>query len=283
MAIVQGRAYSAIKVPPREATSASADGQGAGKQDSDKAREKLLASLTRQESAETGYEEVEAACDAVLSLTPDFANKLRTDLFCELLKRLAREKEQRRAQNLNHWSAYAKERIPGIAEELLAERSERVAAHLRAAAERWRELAWRVTRNADMADQAVQQTAWELWQGRTGEKVSNRALVSNARDILRVHGRESRRVVSLDAMVASAHLQGRDIDFPSHRSDDRDPLDILIAREEQKELDDELTYAIDNVRRSKNWWVTTTDWWKSSGLAERERDLRTREIGGSVE
>ncbi|MDE2291657.1 MAG: hypothetical protein KGL53_06210, partial [Elusimicrobia bacterium] len=283
MAIVQGRAYSANKVPPREAAPAGADGQGAGKQDSDKAREKLLASLTRRESAETGYEEVEAACDAVLRLTPDFANKARIDLFCELLKRLAREKEQRRARNLNHWSAYAKERIPGIAGEMLAERSERVAVHLRAAEERWRELAWRVTRNADLADQAVQQTAWELWQGRTGENVSNRALLMNARNLLRDNTRASHRTASLDGLVSTARLQGRHIDFPSHRAEDQDPLDILIAREGPSELDDELTYAVDNVHCQGNKGVRRFDWWKESGLSELEREVRRTKNGGSGE
>ncbi len=244
----------------------------------------MAPSLT-QESSTTGTQtdELELAREAIFGLTEGFTNKLRQELFCELLKRLATEKEQRAARNLNHWNEHAKERIPHIAEKLLAERADRITTHLKAAVGQWYALARRITRNAVLADIAVEKTAWEIWQGKTEEDVSSRALLMNARDILKVHGRESRRLNSLDGLVAAAHVRGQTLDFQSHRSDDQDPLEILIARDAQRETDDELTYAIDNVHRQGNKGIRRSEWWEQSGLSELERQVRRTEFRGSVE
>lgn len=227
--------------------------------------------------------EIRLARTAISRLAPGFTRELRQSLICELLGRLSADKSRRQARNLNHWDDYAKTRTRTLAEMLLAERAERITAHVKETWDRWDELAWRVTRSATLVDQAIAKTTWELWEGRTHEEVSSRALLMNARDLLESRRTGSRRSESLDSMLAAAAGRGESLDFPSHRLDDKDPLDILIARAEQKETDDELTYAIQNVRRSGNWWILQTKWWQSSGLAELERKLRTSDFGGSPE
>lgn len=227
--------------------------------------------------------EIRLARTAISRLAPGFTRELRQSLICELLGRLSADKRRRQARNLNHWDDYAKTRTRTLAEELLAERAERITAHMKATWDRWDELAWRVTRSAALVDQAIAKTTWELWEGRTHEEVSSRALLMNARDLLESRRAGSRRAESLDSMVAVAGGRGESLDFPSHRLDDKDPLDILIAREEQKETDDELTYAIENVGQRGNRWILRKDWWKSSGLAKLQRTLRGTDFGGSPE
>lgn len=227
--------------------------------------------------------EIRLARIAVTRLDPGFTQALRQSLICELLGRLAVEKKHREALNLNHWKEYAKTRIRSLAEELRADRALKVAAFVEANRKRWTALARRVTRNAPLADQAVTQTAWELWEGRTREEVSSRALVMNARDLLDGCHAESRRLVSLEGMVSAAWARGQVQDFPSARPDDQDPLAVLLAREEQRETNDEFTYALDNVGRPGNRSLRNKKWWKTSALSALERAMRGTKNGGSPE
>lgn len=227
--------------------------------------------------------EIRLARTAISRLTPGFTRKSRQILICDLLGRLSVEKERRRARNLNHWEVYAPARIPALAEELLAERGAKITAYLKAHWKPLNELAWRVTRDISLADQAVARTAWEFWEGRTDEEVCYRALKMNARDLLGKRATKLRRSVSLDGMLSTAAARGEDLDFPSHRFDDQDPLEILLAREEQRETDDELEYALRNVRRRGNRWVLEKEWWKKSAFAELEWRRHGSDSGGSPE
>ena len=74
-----------------------------------------------------------------------------------------------------------------------------------------------------------------------------------------------------------------DIDFPSSHLEDQDPLDILIARQEQRETNDELDYGIRVVRCKGNHSVRQRKWWKNSASAQLERQLRGSDFGGSRE
>lgn len=188
----------------------------------------------------------------------------------------------------------AEERITETAEKLLAERRGKVTAYLAANIEGLRQLAWRVTRDAGLAEQAVAQTALELWAGRTREAVCYRALKMNARNLLEKRATNRRREESLEACVSepSAKSNGADeystdageaVDFPSPRLEDQDPLDILIARQEQAETNDELEYAVRNVRRRGNRWILQTEWWKGSALSALAKGLGGSDFGGSPE
>lgn len=227
--------------------------------------------------------EIRLARTAISRLGPGFTRKLRQNLICDLLGRLSSEKEQRRARNLNLREEYTPARISALAEQLLAKRGEKIRAYLKANWKRLNEMAWRITRDIDLADWAVAQTAWELWEGRTNEDVCYRALKMNARDLLGTRAAGLRRFESLDGMLSAAAARGEDIDFPSHRLDDQDPLDILLAKEEQKEADSELEYAIGNVRCRENRWILQRKWWKSSGFAQWEKRLLGSDFGGSPE
>ena len=227
--------------------------------------------------------EIQLAWTAFSDLAPDFTWELRESLILDLLGRLSAEKARRAAKNLNHWEAYAERRVPALAKKILAERDKKVAAHLKEVWDRWNELAWRVTRSAALVDLTLARTAWELWTGQTREDVSSRAVVMNARNLLRDRSREQRRSESLESLLAASSAHGEALDFPSHRPDDKDPLDILIAREEQRETDDELTYAIDNVHCQGNKGIRRADWWKESALSELERQVRRTKNRGSGE
>lgn len=232
---------------------------------------------------------------AVARLTPGFKPELRRALICELLGRLASEKAGRLAQKLNHWEEHAPERILALAEQLLTEHRLKVSAFLAA---NWRgltERAWRITRDMDLADRTMLQTAWELWEGKTRENVFSRALKMNARNLLRDRAKELRRCESTDAILSAVGIgrgsssedagvkAAEEIDFPSSRLDDQDPLTILLAREEQRETNDEIEYGIRNLRARGLRWILKTDWWKASGLAELERGCLGSEFEGSRE
>jgi len=114
----------------------------------------------------------------------------------------------------------------------------------------------------------------------------------NARDLLEKHGTEARRFETLDGIASSVWMsrsltpdlsaddEEGGIDFPSPHLDDQDPLDVLIARQEQRETNDELDYSLRVVRYEGNRWATKKKWWKTSAIAKLERQLRGPISGG---
>lgn len=242
----------------------------------------VIARIARAVPADQTWE-IRLARTAVSRLAPGFNRKLRQSLICDLLGRLATERKQRAAQNLNHWEEHAPTRITALAEQLLAERGEKTAAYLTANWDRLNDLGWRVTRDVDLADQAVTRTAWELWEGHTEEDVCYRALKMNARNLLRDRSTDLRRAMSVEGLQTAAAARGEDLDLPSHRLEDQDPLEILLAREAQQETNDELEHAIHSVGFRENRWVMRKKWWKASGLADLQKQLPGTDFGGSRE
>lgn len=157
------------------------------------------------------------------------------------------------------------------------------------------EFARRITRDLSLAEAAVSDTYLELLNGRTTVSLFYRALKMNARDLLEKRAAELRSSESLEGLISSAMTQKAlstdetqpqsldEMDFPSPRLEDRDPLDILIARKEQGEYSDELEYAIRNVRCRGNRWILQTKWWKKSALAEWEKRQLGSDLEGSPE
>lgn len=211
--------------------------------------------------------EIRLARRAISRLAPGFNQKVRQQLICDLLGRLAAEKKLREAKNLNHWQEYAPARISAIGERLLAEREEAVTTYLKAHFARLNDLAWRITRSVILADLAVIRTGWELWRGDTDENVCYHALKMNARNLLEKRANGTLRAESIEGLMSAAAARGEDLDFPSGRLEDQDPLEVLLARDAEQERNDELSYALRNVSCRGNRWILQTEWWKKSGFS----------------
>lgn len=192
--------------------------------------------------------EIRLARSAVAHLGASLSQEVQEELAQQVLKRLLEDKTRRRISNLNHWSEYAPGRVSRLAERAMNERNARIAAYLKSHRKAIRELAWRITRSWDLAERAIVQTCMELWEGRTREGVFLRALKMNARDVLALRNLERGRFESLDTarsgpsssraeLLRDLEVEPDQADFASPRLEDQDPLDILIQREEQAEVD----------------------------------------------
>jgi len=124
------------------------------------------------------------------------------------------------------------------------------------------------------ARSAVAAAYLKLWNGKTAKKHFFRALKQTCLDRIREFKREAQIFAPLKDCVISQDLsvtevecdsQGGDtvmIDLASQRRDDRDPLDILEAREEMKEA-----RKLAETERAF-WWIRQKKWGKELGLRQ---------------
>lgn len=244
--------------------------------------------------------EAALAQEAAAKPAAGLPNKPASEVVEDLLARLRRKRLSRDAAGLNHWESYCPAYLERLVKRFQVGDPLRqivrfiVVNHASAV-----EFATRITRDADLAETAVSRTYIKLLQGRTRIAVFYRALKMGARDLLKARARELKRFESLDALVSAARADHalavdsetsnacEDIDFPSRRLEDQDPLDILIARhderQEQRELADEMAYALRVVRCEGNRWILKKDWWKESAIGRAEKKRRRTESRGSVE
>jgi hypothetical protein len=192
---------------------------------------------------------VPASIEAVLAeksaavLATSQPQKAREQIVNDLLERLRKEKSRRELKGINHWDQYAPQFLERLVERLSARHRSAVSRFIRDNHEAALELAWRITRNWDLAERAVAQTYVELWEGKTGVQHFFRALKMNARDLLDRRNVRQSHFDSLDGLLAhrrpAVAASGEEcedesdaMDFASQRPDDQDPLDILIRQEE---------------------------------------------------
>lgn len=217
-------------------------------------------------TAANGWETKQART-VVRRLARGLSLQTRRTLLDELLRRLGRERTRRQDQKLNHWEVYATARIPELAREILKERRERIGSHIRLNRRTMETIAWRITRDESLADNAISRTCESLWTGKTKPEFSNRALKMDARNELARRHRERNRYESLDIQAAQpassfdlfedSESQSEPQDFPSSRAEDQDPLHVLIEREEQPGFDQEVQKAF----RDPKWRdVKRRDW-----------------------
>jgi len=169
----------------------------------------------------------------------------------DLLERLRKVKRRRELKGLNHWEEFAPRYLERMLRRQNVELLKKNVKFMATSQDEALRSAHRITQDWSLAQSAVDQTYNELMAGRTRLKVFFHALKLNARDVLALRTTERGRFRSLDTLpVRSAgdrsgvsedssdelELQ----DFTSHRRDDQDPLEILLAREEQGEANDEL-------------------------------------------
>lgn len=233
---------------------------------------------------------------AAARLTASLPKKSTREIVEDLLSRLRKKRERRESTGGNHWESYC----PSYLERLVTKF--RVGDPLRQVVrfivvnhDSAVEFASRITRDAYLAETAVSQTYIELLKGQTTVTLFYHSLKMNARDLLRRRATERQRNDSLDTMVSAARATralasepvdpdaAEEIDFPSTRLEDQDPLEILLAKEEHRETNDEIEYAVRNVRCRGNRWILQTEWWKESGLATLAKRQRGSDFGGSCE
>lgn len=138
---------------------------------------------------------------------------------------------------------------------------------------RSREIAWRITRHSVLVGEAISRTDRELREGKTDTKHYFRALKMNARDLLKARAAERARFVSLDELLSStrgaaaegegdARHEAEALDFASPRFDDQDPLEILMAREDEAERE----RLVQAAMRDPRWrYIKRRDWARSLG------------------
>lgn len=240
--------------------------------------------------------EATRAKNAAAQLAASLPHKSPYEIVEDLLHRLRSKRAMREKKGLNHWEKY----YPRYLERLAAKH--RVGEPLRQMVrfivlnhDQAVEFARRISRDSDLAEDAVSQTYIELLRGRTTVPLYYRALKMNARDLMKCRARELRRFESFDGFVSAAKpgkfsfsdeiaLDSQEEgDLVSGRLDDQNPEDILIAQEEARERSDELDYALVAARYRANRWILRTKWWRESAIGEWEKRHLGGDLGGHVE
>lgn len=135
------------------------------------------------------------------------------------------------------------------------------------------------------AEDAASQTYLEMLREKTGPKHGYRALRANALDLRRRNNREVRRVESIERCVSPASqsleesswgsegVNGAVFDPLSDKMDDRDPLDILIARENDRDHRAEVRKAM----RHPGWRFAKRNKWARPLLGKCAETVASRE------
>ncbi len=164
----------------------------------------------------------------------------------DMLERLRQEKTQRESRGLNHWDAHAPRFLGGIVRKARAEKRRRhreAETFFKAKRRDILSYARAVTGNAAAAEAVASETYRELLEGGTDTSHFFMALVGNARNHLARQAYQREKFSTLEESFSGPSPDGSDGEkgeFPafepmSHRLEDQDPLDILIAREEENE------------------------------------------------
>lgn len=143
-------------------------------------------------------------------------------------------------------------------------------------------------KDRDAAEDVVSKTYVELLEGRTVPKYFFRALKSNILDCQRRMIREQETFEPTEKTFDPRHAPGEDImaggesdefslEPSSPRPEDRDPLDILIGREEAAASERELARAREIAENDRRfWWIRQKKWGKQLGIgAVQEPSLST--------
>lgn len=233
--------------------------------------------------------EVGLARTAASQLAASLPHKSPQQIVEDLLARLQKRRARRERKGANHWEAYCPRYLEKVVSRFqVGEPLRQIVRFIVVNHSSAVEFARRIARDSDLAEEAVSQTYIELLRGRTTVPLFYRALKMNTRNLLARRATELRRAESLDGFLSAAGARraqsaeesiregSEEIDFPSHRLEDQDPLDILIARQEQAELSDELEYAIRVVRYPGNRETLKRKWWKKSAIGQLEKRIHGR-------
>ncbi len=245
-------------------------------------------------AAQPQSREAVLAQEAASKLAASLPHKPASEVVEDLLARLARRRRLRDASGLNHWESYCPSYLEKLVRRFQTGDPLRqiirfiVVNHASAV-----EFATRITCDADLAESAVSRTYIELLKGGTTITLFYHALKMNARNLLEARARELKRFEPLEGLTSAATpMPAPDepgsetpeaADFSSPRLEDQDPMDILIARQEQRERIDELDYALRAVRCRGSRWIRQQKWWRESTLCALEKRLAGSDFAGSAE
>ena len=198
----------------------------------------------------------------------------------DLRNRLETERREREAAGLNHWSEHAPHFLASVVQQARAERLRR---HAEAAELRRTKhaqivrVAALIVGDVSAAEAVASETYRELMLGIATLPGFFQALICNARNYLAADLYREGRFVSLeDAFLpAFAGVGEPDVDGgecistepASLRSNDQDPLDILIAREDAVEREQLVQKAKEIARWNRDFrWIRAKDWAKDLGI-----------------
>ena len=188
----------------------------------------------------------------------------------ELIEQLKQEKFDRESRGLNHWDEHAPKFLGGLIRQARAEKRRRhqeAANFYRAKRREILSFARAIVGDSAGADVVAAETYRELLEGGTTSDRFFMALVGNARNYLarQTYGREM--FVTLeeafgpqgDSPEGSDGEEGESLSLEpmSHRLEDQDPLDILIAREDEEERQKLVAAA----KQDPRWrYIKLRDW-----------------------
>lgn len=191
------------------------------------------------------------------------------EIVRDLLDQLKSEKSARESRGLNHWSEHAPKFVGGIVRQARRDKELRFQEAETFYRTRHRDVlrfARVIVMDVAAAETVASDTYRELLEDRTTVANFFSALVGNARNYLEGEAYRRDKFTSQDEAFTpgfgSVDLEGGEGDCPSfepisHRPEDQDPLDILIAREEEGERRRLLT----NAKQDPRWrYIKRRDW-----------------------
>ena len=189
-----------------------------------------------------------------------------------LLEQLKQEKLTRESHGLNHWDAHAPRFLRGL---ILQARVDKLRRH-REAEEFYkakRREALRFARvivgNSAAAEAVAAETYRELLEGGTTSGNFFSALVGNARNYLEGEARRQERFQPLEIAGEAEREDGASFTHEplSHHFEDQDPLEILIARENQEETHRQIEAAREIAQSDWRYcWIGQKKWGRELGI-----------------
>jgi hypothetical protein len=209
----------------------------------------------------------------------------------ELLDQLGKEKLERESRGLNHWDKHAPQflsRIVRQARQDKRRRHQEAEAFLRAKHREAVRFALAIVGSTSAAEIVVAETYRELLEGGATIPGFFPALVCNGRDYLDSQASHQRRFAPLEEALPPSWSSEEDgpvfatADPISHRFDDQDPLDILIAREEEIARERQIQKAKEIARGCRKYrWVRAKNWAQELGIMSATNESVTEMTGST--
>lgn len=217
-----------------------------------------------QSAVEATPWEVALAAKAASRLVRTFPHKPAARIKKELIASLLAERTSREGQGLNHWRKYAPAFLKRLVPQWSAEerrRLERVSAKIRASSTDALKLAFAITDNLPDGQRAVSDSNLELLTGACREKYYLLSVKRNSLDIVRRRQLEQGIFVTWEEILGNMSDSGEDAEESvsgpqpedsepaTQASDELDPLEILLRREEAAAF----SSTVASARKHRRW------------------------------
>lgn len=190
-----------------------------------------------------------------------------------LLEQLKQEKIARESRGLNHWDAHAPRFLRSLILEARVEKRRRhreAEEFYKAKRREALRFAHVIVGNSAAAEVVAAETYRELLEGGTTSGNFFSALVGNARNYLKGEARRQERFQPLEAAGEAECDSGANFTHEplSHHFEDQDPLDILIAREDQEETHRQIEAAREIAQSDWRYcWIGQKKWGRELGIS----------------